>query len=114
VNNSKNSKMKKYRAMLRRRRLFYAAFFPVAIVTLFLSGGGIPGVSAALVWPLLLIFMIGCVMLFQSIDTCPWCQKSFHSSWKAGAQSNDFKSLVRRQCANCGEPQQPPKPASTP
>ena len=85
----------------------YLAFFPVAVVLLMLTQVVVSNLIAILVWPLLLLFGVACVLMLQSVDKCPWCEKSFHTSWHPDAKPEGFSALFRKRCANCGEPQEP-------
>lgn len=80
------------------------AFVPAGVSLLLLIRLAASVGLAILVWPALLLFAAGCVLLMQSVDTCPWCGKSFHASWRPGAEYQGFSSLFRKTCANCGEP----------
>ena len=99
-------KMRRYRVLRRRRKLMYLAFFPFAVALLLLMQVVVSSLIAILVWPLLLLFGVACMLLMQSVDKCPWCGKSFHTSWQPDAQATGFSALFRKQCANCGEPQE--------
>lgn len=59
---------------------------------------------SGLSWPLMLLYMIACVLLIRRNDLCPWCGKSFSSSERPEASATGFDALFRKQCANCGQP----------
>jgi len=95
-------RFRQYRRMRRLRRGLFVAFFPAALLMLLVTSGSVPGIPDVFAWPLLLLFAIGCYLALQATDRCPWCGGSFHTPTNATAAG--FGSLMRMQCANCGEP----------
>lgn len=93
---------RRYRRMQRLRRGVVIGFFPGALLVLLVTSGALPVIPAVLAWPTLLLFALGCMGLMQHTDHCPWCRRSFHTP--VGATSAGFAGLLRRQCANCGQP----------
>ena len=97
-----SGRYRKYKRMRLLRQLLAVGFVPSTILVLFLASGSLPWVPDIFAWPLLLLFALGCFVLAQLTDPCPWCGKSFHVPVDGTAVG--LAGLLRRHCINCGEP----------
>jgi hypothetical protein len=103
--NRVDERLIKYQHMLRRRRLLYLCFLPTGLVLmLLLRAAGSPSISA-LSWPMLVIYIVAFVFFIRRNDLCPWCGKTFSTNEQSDSHSVGFDALFRKQCANCGQPE---------
>ena len=96
-------KMLAYRRMIRRRRALCIGGPIGALVLLIIVQAGVGGLPMIAGWPILLVFVVAIVASLHATDRCPWCQQSFHND--ASGKPQGFRDLFRRQCANCGKPE---------
>jgi len=101
--NEEQRKLTRCRYMRKWRKRICIGFLPLGFVLM----AGLQIViarSVLLVWPVLLLYMLGVMVWMHQLDSCPWCHQSFHAGNRGADKKPGRLLLWRDRCANCGKP----------